>query len=252
MENNRFSIGSGPVQIHELPPARSCFYGEQKVGKTSFAACFPDPILIQTEDGAAGAPIPKMPETPCESWEELIQCLRVLLKEDHDRKTLIIDTLDKAEALASAKILEEIYKGDKKKFMNYYEGPFLAGDLIADLLFALDHLHKRKNMNIVLIAHDGLKPAANALGEDFRKYAPNLGKNSWAKVRDWVDQIGHVQTEFRVVEGKAKQKGKQRWINFLGNPARDAGCRVGYEMPERIELSFDEYAKHMKGKLNGI
>ena len=210
--STRFEIPS-EGQLHELLPARVSLFGEQKVGKTSFAAKFPSPILIQAEDGAAGIPVPKMPDTPCQSWDEIIQCLRVLLKEDHDRKTLIIDTLDKAETLAQKYILEDFFKGDKAKYMHFYKGPIMAGEMFNTLLFALDHLHKSKNMNIVLIAHDGLQNGANALGDEV---------------------------------------GKDRWIHFRGSPGRDAGCRAGYEMPEKIKLDFDEYAKHMKGKLNGI
>lgn len=249
--STRFEIPS-EGQLHELLPARVSLFGEQKVGKTSFAAKFPSPILIQAEDGAAGIPVPKMPDTPCQSWDEIIQCLRVLLKEDHDRKTLIIDTLDKAETLAQKYILEDFFKGDKAKYMHFYKGPIMAGEMFNTLLFALDHLHKSKNMNIVLIAHDGLQNGANALGDDFKKFAPRLSKYAWGPVRDWVDQIGHVSSEFRVIDGKAKEVGKDRWIHFRGSPGRDAGCRAGYEMPEKIKLDFDEYAKHMKGKLNGI
>ena len=40
--------------------------------------------------------------------------------------------------------------------------------------------------------------------------------------------------------------GKDRWIVFKGSPARDAGCRAGYEMPDKIKLAYSEYEKHMK------
>ena len=50
--------------------------------------------------------------------------------------------------------------------------------------------------------------------------------------------------------GKPRQLGDERVIVFKGSPGRDAGCRVGYEMPDEIKLSFDEYLKHMKEKIN--
>tara|TARA_R110000744_G_scaffold172686_1_gene291385 strand:+ start:303 stop:1052 length:750 start_codon:yes stop_codon:yes gene_type:complete len=246
---SRFNIEPVPVDI-QIPPPRLVVYGEPKVGKTSFASDAPAPLLLQTEDGAAGLRIPKIPETPCETWEELIQCLGVVLKEKHDRKTLIIDTLDKAELLAQRKVLSEQFGGDKKKYMAYYVGPVIAGEMISEILFWLDRIRSKRGMNIILIAHDGLLPGANALGEDFKKWAPSLSKYAWNRVRDWADQIGHAQSNFKVMEKKAVELGKDRWLHFRGSPGRDAGCRVGYELPEKIKLSWSEYQGHMGDRLN--
>ncbi len=43
------------------------------------------------------------------------------------------------------------------------------------------------------------------------------------------------------VRAKASAIGSSRWIQFEGSPALDAGGRIGYEMPERIELSWEAY-----------
>ena len=246
--NNRFEIVSAPVDTR-IPPPRLVLFGQPKVGKTTFAAQSPNPLLIQVEDGASGLRIPKIPETPCQSWDEFMQCLREVLKQDHDRETLIIDTVDKAEQLAQAEVLRRDFDGNKDKFMHFHKGIMIASLMMREMLYALDHIRKAKNMNIILIAHDGLLPGANALGEDFKKWAPNLSKNSWNTLRDWADQIGHAQSNFRVIDGKAKELGKDRWIHFLGSPGRDAGCRAGYEMPDKIKLSWDEYQEHMGDRL---
>ena len=216
---SRFEIASVPVDI-KIPPPRLVIYGQPKVGKTSFASGFPDPLLLQTEDGAAGL-----------------------------RKTLILDTLDKAEQLAQEHVLKDSFNGNQEKYMAYYKGPIIAGEMITRVLFALDLIRAKRNMNIVLIAHDGLQQGANALGDDFKKWAPNVSKYAWNRVRDWCDQIGHAQSNFKVIDGKAKELGKDRWIHFLGSPGRDAGCRVGYEMPDKIKLSWDEYQEHMGEQL---
>ena len=53
----------------------------------------------------------------------------------------------------------------------------------------------------------------------------------------------------RVLDGESKAKsvarGSERWIIFEGGPGRDTKCRVGYDMPAKILLSYDEYAKHL-------
>ena len=237
------------LEDFQIPPPRLVIYGQPKIGKTTFASKAPSPLLIQTEDGAAGLRIPKIPETPCETFDELMDCLRLVLTSDHDRKTLIIDTLDKAEHLAQQKVLRRDFGGDKSKYMDWYKGPVIEGEMISEVLFALDHIRKQRGMNIILLAHDGLLPGANALGDDFKKWAPNLSKYAWNRVRDWADQIGHAQSNFKVADKKAKQLGKDRWINFLGSPGRDAGCRVGYELPDKIKLDWDEYQSLMEKQL---
>lgn len=248
MSDSRFSIVSTPADMR-IPPPRLVLYGQPKVGKTSFASKAPNPILLQTEDGAAGLRIPKIPETPCKSWAEIMTSLRVILKEEHDRQSLIIDTLDRCEQLAQEHVLKDAFGGNKDKYMAYYKGPMMAGEMISEILSALDYIRERRKMNIILIAHDGLQQGANALGDDFKKWAPNLSKYAWNRVRDWADQIGHCQSNFKVVDGKAKELGKDRWIHFLGSPGRDAGCRVGYEMPDKIKLDWNEYQSHMGEQL---
>ena len=246
--SDRLRIVPVPASL-EIPPVRFGGYGQPKIGKTTFASKWPNPIFVQTEDGAAGLAVSKIPETPCESWTELMDCLRVIAKDPQDRKTVVIDTLDRAEALAQAQVRDEHFQGCEKDYMSYHKGPAIAGKMMAELLSALDYIRKTHSMNIVLLAHDGLVPGANALGEDFKKWAPSLSKQAWALVRDWCDQIGHFQSAFRVKDGKAKELGNERTIHFLGSPGRDAGCRAGYEMPDDIPIDWDEYKKQMGDKI---
>lgn len=188
---DRIRIVEAPA-IMKVPPPRATFYGQPKIGKTTFASMWPNPVFVQTEDGAAGLAVAKIPETPCQSWDELMDCLRFIVKDPQDRKTVVIDTLDRAEALAQKKVKLEHFDDDDGKFMSYHKGPAIAGKMIAELLYALDVIRKTHDMNIVLLAHDGLAPGANALGEDFKKWAPSLSKQAWGIVRDWSDQIGHL------------------------------------------------------------
>jgi len=254
--NNRFAIVN-PSEDFRLPPPRLIIYGQPKIGKTTFGSQAPNPLFIQTEDGAAGVRVPKIPETPCTSWDELMTCLRTVLTEEHDRKTLVLDTVDRAERLSQEYILKSVFKGDQEKYMAYYKGPIMAGEKMAELLNALDHIRNRRKMNIVLISHDGLQKGPSTLGDDFKKLGGNVSGYAWTRMRDWADQIGHCTMDFRVVDatamkaGKAKRVGKQRWIYFEGEPGRDAGCRAGYEVPARIELSWSKYQEAMGDRING-
>ena len=45
------------------PPLKVLLYGPEGVGKSSFAAEFPDPIFIQTEDGLLHLDAPRLPRS---------------------------------------------------------------------------------------------------------------------------------------------------------------------------------------------
>lgn len=247
----RFTVSNTPTRPLSYPP-RLVLYGQPKVGKSTFGSLAPKPVFVCTEDGSSGLSVVRLPaDRPCQTWEELLQCLRGILTQDHDRETLVIDTLDLCEGLAADYVLRAQFKGSKSDYMSFYKGPIMAGEMMNILMMALDHIRKTRNMMIILLAHDGLLAGANALGEDFKKWAPNLSKYSWNRVRDWADQIGHAQSEFTVMGGKAKGSGKDRYIYFRGSPGRDAGCRAGYEMPDKVKLNWDEYQKAMEENNNG-
>ena len=231
-----------------VPPPLIAFYGEPKIGKTTLAAQFPKPIIIWTERGAAAIKVPKLPvHNPARSWNEVLGSIRVLLREDHDRQTVVLDTLDVAEKLCKEHVIQTEFEGSHAKYMSYYKGPPVFRAEFKRLLDGLELLRDRKNMTVIVIAHDGLQKGSNMLGEDYKKFAGNLSdRECWTMVRDWVDMLGHACKELYVEDGKARQVGTGRWLVFEGSPARDAGGRAGYEMPAKIQLSYEEFAKHFK------
>ena len=50
------------VSSKQFPPQKVVVYGVPGVGKTSFAATWPDPILLRTEDGAGALDVPTFPQ----------------------------------------------------------------------------------------------------------------------------------------------------------------------------------------------
>ena len=101
-------------------------------------------------------------------------------------------------------------------------------------------------MGIVMLGHVGLLKQGNALGADFYKFTGDVGKSSWALICGWADQVAHACRDMRTSarEGekvKASAIGSERWLVFEGGPGRDAKSRAGYEMPERVLLSWEDY-----------
>lgn len=257
--SSRFDLKAAKqVGAKKLPP-RLVIVGEGGIGKTTFASNAPDPILIATEDGADAVDVPKLPlDSKCETWGDLVSALRALMENEHDFKTLILDTLNAAEELCASMVTDRDFGGvrvtkkGKEGFDAYGKGDKAVAYEMRQLLGMLDYLRRRKGMMIILIAHEGLHKQANALGADFQKFGGRLSKSAWPLVFEWADQVAHACRDFSVEgssenkAGKAVMFSNERWLSFEGGPAGDFKARAGYEMPERILLDWDAYASELQ------
>src|SRR5262245_57101728 len=87
-------------------PNRAILYGVEGGGKTSFGASAPRPVFLMTR-GETGLQTPidagRVPDTPhfpeLMSWPEVLAAIDALQNEDHDYRTLVIDTLNGCERL---------------------------------------------------------------------------------------------------------------------------------------------------------
>ena len=257
------SCSGSEVWSEKVPPPITIIYGQPKIGKTTFACGAPKPIVIQTERGAAGLPVPKIPPSPCDSWGQLLECVSALLKDDHDRKTVILDTVDLAETLCMDHVCRKMFDNDWDKYAAYGRGAVATAGEFRRLVNGLTMLRDNLEMNVIVIAHEGLQRGANMMGDDYQKFGGKLDKRTWATIRDWADQVLHATMKMHVTGGdhdrrtgkqtslaKVKGSGDERVLISHGSPARDAGCRAGYELPKEINLSWEEYHQHMKEKIN--
>ena len=242
---------------------RTIVYGEPKIGKTTFGCSAPNVVLIPTEDGAAGMDVMQLPsEGVCSSWEDVLKAVGILVKEKHDRKWVVIDTVNGVVDLCAKFICDRDFGGNwesrkgQEGFNAWGRGDKATAQEFKRLINGLDML-REKGMGVVLLAHQGLHRSGNALGEDFQKFGADVNKYSWSVLLGWADHIGHACRDFMVNvaqgqeskgKGIAVQKNSTRWIVFDGGPGIDAGARAGYEMPERIELNWSAYADAISKK----
>ena len=70
-------------------------YGQEGVGKSTFASKFPDPVFIDTEGSTKQLDVARF-DAPT-SWEMLLQEVEYVIKNPAVCKTLVIDTADWAE-----------------------------------------------------------------------------------------------------------------------------------------------------------
>ena len=243
------------VQKRDLPP-RVILYGPEKIGKTTFGAGAEKPIFICTEEGADNLPVDKVDfgggRIVAYTWGEILAALEEIATTDHDYKTVVIDTWNYACARAAETVCDEIFAGKWGKFHAYGGNQGYAATVEA-VRPALRHLDvcRGKGMTVILLVHEGLNTIKDPIQGDFSRYSGDTDKRLWNLAAQWADVIGHATYDYTVIENRDGQgnvkKGRAmgtntRSVRFAGTAAEAAGCRVGYELPETLPLSFSAFA----------
>ena len=229
-------------------PFRLLIHGCEGVGKSSFAAQAPDPIFIQTEDGLGQIDVPRFPLA--ESFDSVIGNLNALLNEKHDYQTVVIDSIDWLEKLATQKILAE--HNQKTLGFDYSTGYKLLIPLFESIINLLNRLRRLRKMNTVLIAHTKLEKVEDPSGASYDQYAPRLDKRINGIVKEWVDIIGfatHTVAKTEQDEGFKKTRttikavkdkdGNDRVLHLKSNPAIVAKSR--YSLPDELPLDGEAF-----------
>ncbi|UKA12954.1 ATP-binding protein [Photobacterium damselae] len=228
----------------DLPP-RVVIYGTSKIGKTTFAAKSPNPVFIPTEDGLSG--IPDAVSFPLvTSHDDLMACIDQLLNEEHDFKTVVLDSVDWLEQYIWDHVAEKHNKADIEAF-GYGKGYVYATDEFKKVLDRLNELRIKKKMMVILIGHHQIKRYEDPSSEGYDRYCLKLHKGAEGKVQEWADAIGfatyktHAIREdkgFNNTRVRAAGNG-ERVLCLEERPSFVAGNRFG--LPAEIPLDFNQF-----------
>ena len=239
-------------------PVRIVAYGTDGIGKSTFGANANDPVFICTEDGATRLDVPQFPL--CRTWEELFDCLRALAKEDHQFKTVVLDTADWAQHLAIEYIIRKEYDNDSVKFDAYGSGYKVLMREWRKMLSAIDYLRVNRKMESILLLHAAIRPFSNPLGDNFDIYKASLvdspSTSIWGLTKEWADMVLFFNVDIKVKKDSPKAvKGKgvmlqKRYIYTKPSAAYDAKVRAGWSLPDRIELDYEIFRAYLDRKNN--
>lgn len=228
---------------------RVVLYGPAKIGKTTWGASFPVPIIVGTEDGAEGLAVDRFPVA--ESWQNILDNLAQIATGDHKYETCVLDTLGGAAELAARYICSKLFNDDfgPKGFAAFGQGMGATSEEMRRLLPILDSCRDR-GMTVILLAHTGVQSVRNPVEGDFQRYAPEMDRRVWSRFARWADVIGRADFEYVVLKKDGSQPGpgrakgtNTRIIHWSGSAAEDAGTRAGFEMPDQTLLSYDAFAE---------
>ena len=179
--------------------------GDSGMGKTSLAASFPEPIFIRAEDGLQAVRGDQRPDAfpvlnngkAADSVQALWDQMIALLQEDHDYKTLVIDSVTAIERLFVAKVLES---DPKAKSINQALGGYGAGVAAVAAMHqrvrkAAGLLNERKGMHVVFVAHADVETMRPPDSDDYMRYSLRLPPKSLPPYVDDVDLVGFLRLE---------------------------------------------------------
>jgi len=220
-------------------------YGVEGIGKSTFAAQFPDPLFIDTEGSTSNMDVARLDKAT--SWTMLQQQIQ-FVKQNKPCKTLVIDTIDWAErvlienmcAIERKKSIEDFGYGQGFTRLTEEVGRFL--NLLQDVVDA--------GIHVVLTAHAQVRKFE--LPEEsgaFDKYELKLGLKTSARtsslVKEWADMV--LFANYKIISQatdknatKFKAHGGQRVIYATPRPTWDAKNRFG--LPDEMPMDFSSIA----------
>ncbi len=242
-------------QVHkgkQPRPRRLMLYGVHGVGKSSMAAMAPRPIFIQTEDGLGDIECEKFPLA--RTYADVLAALSELYAEEHEYRTVVVDSLDWLERLIWAEVCRKRGVENIEDF-GYARGYSFALGQWREVLEGLDALRNERGMTVILIAHARIERFENPETESYDRYVPRLHKLASALVQEWCDDVlfATYRVHTRKVDesfGRAKHRGigsGQRIVRTSERPAHVAKNRLN--LPDEFPLDWRIYEAFARGDI---
>jgi len=211
-------------------------YGAEGIGKTTLASQFPKPLFLDLEDGSSHLECDRINDIT--SWTDLATVLAEVIKNPGEYKTLVIDTADKAELMASKWLCQKHGKNGIEEF-GYGKGYQYLAEQIAMLLSYLDMLIKN-GINVVVIAHAMMRKfeQPDEMGA-YDRWELKLNKKVAPLFKEWADMMLFINYKTNVIltDGKAKASGGKRVVYATHSPCWDAKNRHG--LPDEFDLDYN-------------
>lgn len=229
------------ITTGRIPKAQKVvLYGVEGIGKSTFASQFPDPLFIDTEDSTLHMDVKRFDKPT--SWTMLLQQVEYV-KTNRPCQTLVIDTMDWAEALGKRHLMAQNKWSDVG---NDYGNKYIALEKeMGNLLNLLSEVIEA-GINVVITAHAMLrkKEEPDEMGA-FDRYELKLEKKSAGIVKEWADMVLFANYKTTVItDSKTNSKkatGGQRMMYTTHRPAWDAKNRIG--LADELPFEFAQVAQ---------
>lgn len=228
-------------------PVRVMVYSEAGLGKTTFAADAPAPYFIDLEKGSRRFAVQRyFPE----NWKDILDRVEKLTVAKHDRKSIVIDTVDAAELMLWDQVSrEEGVVSIEKVGGGFSKGFGEAVRYWRVLIYALERLQEKRDMHVILLAHSAIKPFHDPMGTSFDRFIPRLNDKAAGLIEQWCDDVLFARLDTITKEDKRTKRVKGtsseiRVVYTRPNAAWYAKCRSN--LPETLALDWAEYENALR------
>lgn len=238
-----------PLQIirgKKASAIRAVVYGQEGVGKSTFAAQIPGALIIDTEDGTGQIDAARV---IAPDWRSVEHALKELVADAQGFSAIIIDT---ADWLEKALIEHVLRQGGKKSIedFGFGKGYTILAEHFVRFLALIDQL-VAKGVHVVFVAHSKVVRVSPPDQTDgFDRYELKLTKQVAPLLKEWADLVLFAAFRVQVVEGSdgrlKAQGGKERVLYATHSAAWDAKNRFG--LPDELPMKFDVVA-HLFGSV---
>lgn len=226
-------------------PPRIVIYGTHGVGKSSFAAGAESPVFIQTEEGLDALNVTAFPLA--RAYEEVMEAIQTLYSEEHDYKTVVLDSADWLEQL----IWKQVALNNKVasiEDIGYGKGYIFATELWRNILEGFDLLRNEKHMQVIFLAHTQIKRFDDPLTDSYDRYMLDLHKGGASIISEWCDvlafanySVSTVKTDIGFNQKKTRAVGAgTRALHTQERPGWVAKSR--WPLPDTMPLEYEEFS----------
>lgn len=169
---------------------RIVLLGTEGVGKSTWAAGADNPIFIPTkgEQGLDEIDCAKFPAV--QTFSELIDAMGVLYRDDHDFKTVVIDSASALEPL----VWDHVCRGagvDSIEKVNggYGKGYVESLGMWREVMAGLDALRDEKGISAILIGHVKTKEFSDPETDSYTTYVFDVQDKAASTLYRWADCV---------------------------------------------------------------
>lgn len=213
-------------------------YGPEGIGKSTLASRFPAPLFLDVEGSTKAMSVDRVDSLT--TWDALRSAMTALQTTGHDYRTVVIDTADWAERLATIHVCEQPPKKNGIEDFGYGKGYVYLKETFSKLLGDCDALIA-KGINVVFTAHAAMRKFEQPDEKGaYDRWEMKLTKYDAPLLKEWADMVlfcNYKTFAQKMENGTYKASGGRRVMYTTHNPCWDAKNRYG--LPDELPMDYE-------------
>ena len=224
-------------------------YGPEGIGKSTFAAQFPEPLFCDTEGSTKNLDVRRF-DRP-DSAQMIYECIDYVKAHPNVCRTFVLDTADWAERLLIRAVCARAKKSGIEDF-GYGKGFTYLAEEFGKLLNQLEELVEH-GINVVVTAHAALQKFEQPDESGaYDRWSLKLTKQCSPMLKEWADAVLFINYKTYVEKGegnKYKASGGKRVMYTSHHACWDAKNRWG--LPDECGFDYSVIAPYIVGGITG-